>query len=126
MTGLFYSRSTMEDTMRNLILTLALAALPALAALGQSNMSGHDMTMGDHATTADGVHAEATLNSLSEGMANVSHGPIPDIGWPAMTMDMTFLDGAEMDGVAPGEKVMMTLEKGPDGMFGIRALMPME
>ena len=112
--------------MRNLILTLALAALPAPAALGQSNMSGHDMTMVDHATTADGVHAEATLNSLSEGMANVSHGPIPDIGWPAMTMDMTFLDGAEMDGVAPGEKVMMTLEKGPDGMFGIRALMPME
>ncbi|MGX0875601.1 Cu(I)/Ag(I) efflux system protein CusF [Roseovarius sp. MBR-154] len=112
--------------MRKFILTLALAALPAPAALAQSNMSGHGMTMGDHATMADDVHAEATLNSLSEGMANVSHGPIPDIGWPAMTMDMTLLDGAEMDGVTPGDKVMMMLEKGPDGMFGIRALLPME
>src|SRR6056297_3102707 len=126
MTGMFHSRSTMEDTMRNLILTLALAALPAPAALGQSNMSGHDMTMGDHATTADGIHAEATLNSLSEGMANVSHGPIPDIGWPAMTMDMTVLDGAEIDGVEPGDEVMMMIEKGSDGMYAIRALMPKE
>lgn len=112
--------------MRNLTLTLTLAALTAPAALAQTDMSGHDMTKSDHADMAEGIHAEATLNSLSDGMANVSHGPIPDIGWPAMTMDMTLLDGAEMDGVAPGEKVMMTLEKGPDGMFGIRALMPME
>ena len=122
--------------MRKLILTLTLSALTAPAALAQNSMNGHNMknqgtsnhgmTMGDHATMAEGVHAEATLNSLSDGMANVSHGPIADIGWPAMTMDMTLLDGASMDGVEPGDKVMMMLEKGPDGMFGIRALMPME
>jgi Cu(I)/Ag(I) efflux system protein CusF len=116
----------MEDTMRNLTLALALAALTAPAALAQANMSGHDMTMGDHSVMSDGIHAEATLNSLSDGMANVSHGPIPDIGWPAMTMDMTLLDGAETGEVAPGDTVMMMLEKGPDGMYGIRALMPME
>ena len=110
--------------MRTFILTLTLAFLTAPAALAQSDMSGHDMTMGDHATMAEGVHAEATLNSLSDGMANVSHGPIPDIGWPAMTMDMTLLDGAEIDGVEPGDEVMMMLEQGPDGMFAIRALMP--
>jgi len=46
MTGLLCSRSTMQDTMRNLILTLTLAALTAPAALAQSNMSGHGMTMG--------------------------------------------------------------------------------
>ena len=112
--------------MRKLILTLTLAALTAPAALAQNSMSGYDMNMGDHATMAEGVHAEATLNSLSDGMANVSHGPIEDIGWPAMTMDMTLLDGAAMAGVEPGDKVMMMLEKGPDGMFGIRALMPIE
>lgn len=112
--------------MRKLILTLTLAALTAPAALAQSDHSGHGMNMGDHADMAEGIHAEATLNRLSDGMANVSHGPIPDIGWPAMTMDMTLLDGAEMGAVAPGDKVMMMLEKGPDGMFGIRALMPME
>ncbi len=112
--------------MRKLILTLTLATLSAPAVLAQSDMSGHDMTMGDHATMAEGIHAEATLNSLSEGMANVSHGPIPDIGWPAMTMDMTLLDGAEIDDVEPGDEVMMMIEKGPDGMYAIRALMPRE
>ncbi|MEI4234807.1 copper-binding protein [Roseovarius sp. D22-M7] len=117
--------------MRKLILTLTLATLTAPAALAQSDMSGHDMTtgdhtMGDHATMAEGIHAEATLNSLSEGMANVSHGPIPDIGWPAMTMDMTLLEGAEVAGVEPGDEVMMMIEKGPDGMYAIRALMPKE
>lgn len=66
------------------------------------------------------------LNSLSGHMANVSHGPIPDIGWPAMTMDMTLLDGAEIGAIEPGDEVMMMLEKGPDGMFAIRALMPKE
>jgi len=112
--------------MRKLILTLTLATLTAPAALAQSDMSGHDMTMGDHATMDHGVHAEATLNSLSDGTANVSHGPIPDIGWPAMTMDMTVLDGAEIGAIEPGDEVMMMLEKGPDGMFAIRALMPKE
>lgn len=112
--------------MRKLILTLTLATLTALAAHAQSDMSGHDMTMGDHATMVEGIHAEATLNSLSDGVANVSHGPIPDIGWPAMTMDMTLLDGAEINGVELGDDVMMMIEKGPDGMYAIRALMPKE
>lgn len=109
-----------------LTLTLTLAALSAPAALAQTNMSGHDMTTGDHADMAEGVQAKATLNSLSDGMANVSHGPIPDIGWPAMTMDMTLFDGVETHGLAPGDTVMMTLEKGPDGMFAIRTLTPVE
>lgn len=112
--------------MRKFILTLTLAALTAPAALAQSSMSGHSMSSGDHAGMAEGVHAEATLNSLSEGMANVSHGPIPDIGWPAMTMDMALLEGADIGAVEAGDTVMMMLEKGPDGMFGISALMPKE
>jgi len=126
MTGVRLSRSNMEEPMRKLILTLTLATLTAPAALAQSDHAGHGMNMDDHSDMAQGIHAEATLNSLSDGMANVSHGPIPDIGWPAMTMDMTLLDGAEVGGVAAGDTVMMMLEKGPDGMFGIRALMPTE
>jgi len=112
--------------MRTFILTLTFATLAAPVALAQSDHSGHDMNMEDHAEMAEGIHAEAELHSLSDGMANVSHGPIPDIGWPAMTMDLTLLDGAEIGAVKPGDQVMMMLEKAPDGMFGIRALMPVE
>lgn len=125
-------RSYMEDTMRKFVLTLTLVALTAPMAappvLAQTDHSGHDMSqdMGDHATMAGGVQAEATINSVSGDILNVTHGPIPEIGWPAMTMDLGLLEGAQIESVEAGQEVMMTLEKGPDGMFGIRALAPKE
>ena len=110
--------------MRKFLLSLALAATaPALALASDESHSGHDMS--SHEGMA-GIHAEATVNSISDGKANISHGPIAEIGWPAMTMDLTVLDNAEIDGVEPGDEVMMMLEKGEDGMYAIRALMPRE
>ena len=41
-----------------------------------------------------------------------------------MTMDLKLLEGAEVGDVKTGDTVMMMLEKGEDGMYGIRALMP--
>lgn len=114
--------------MRNLILAtvLALAAPFAMAQSththGQSGTEGH----AGHKEHMEGVHAEATLNAIDGSTVNVSHGPIPDIGWPAMTMDLGLLDGAKVGDVEPGDSVMLMLEKGTDGMYGIRAMMPME
>lgn len=111
--------------MRRLLLTLAVAALTAPAALASDDHSGHDMSSHD-GMMMDGVKAEARINSISDDTVNVTHGPIPEIGWPEMTMDLGLLDGAMIDGVAEGDDVIMMLEKGPDGMFAIRALMPGE
>jgi len=36
------------------------------------------------------------------------------------------MEGAEVEGVEPGDEVMMMLEKGEDGMYAIRALSPKE
>lgn len=114
--------------MRNFLLFLAMAAsVPGLALASDDSQSGHDMSshegMADHESMA-GVHAEATVNSMSDGMVNVSHGPIAEIGWPAMTMDLVLLEGAEVGDIEAGDEVMMMLEKGEDGMYAIRALMP--
>ena len=110
--------------MRNFLLSLALAAsAPALALASGDLHPDHDMSSHEG---MEGVHAKATVNSISDGTANISHGPIAEIGWPAMTMDLTVLDGAEVDGVEAGDEVMMMLEKGEDGMYAIRALMPKE
>ena len=115
-----------------LILTgLILAAPIALADTkhGHGNKDGshgHKMEhgkAGDHSQMA-GVHAEAKINQIDGDTVNLSHGPIKDIGWPAMTMDLKLLDGAEIGDVKAGDTVMMMLEKGADGMYGIRALMP--
>ena len=120
--------------MRILLLTTALV-LTAPAVMAQSTdthshghghgHSGSETKVEDHAQMS-GVHAEAKINSIDGNTVNVSHGPIPDIGWPSMTMDLTLLDGAKVGDVKSGDTAMMMLEKGDDGMYGIRALMPME
>ena len=89
-----------------------------------------DMSKMDHSTMAmdevaieGAVHAKAVVNSFGDGTVNVSHEPIPEIGWPAMTMDMPLLDSFEMTGeIAEGDTVTMMLIKGDDGMYAISAL----
>lgn len=71
------------------------------------------------------VRTSAVVNSIGDGTANVSHDPIPEIGWPAMTMDLPLLDGAQMMGaVEAGDAVTLMLVKGADGMYAIGAMMP--
>ncbi|QFT92536.1 periplasmic copper-binding protein [Roseovarius sp. THAF9] len=126
--------------MRQFLLSLAFAAAaPALALASDDSHSGHDMSSHEGMSTEShegmhdeshegmaGVHAEATVNSIGDGTANITHGPIAEIGWPAMTMDLPVLEGAEIGGVEDGDEVMMMLQKGEDGMYAIRALMPKE
>ena len=110
-----------------LTLTAALLASPALA-MGDGKkhdkMEGMDHSkMMDHGDM-DGIHTTATINSIDGNTVNVSHPPIPELKWPAMTMDMMLLDGAEIGAVDVGDDAMLMLEKGEDGMVGIRAMMP--
>ncbi|MQQ10846.1 cation transporter [Epibacterium sp. SM1979] len=85
-------------------------------------MDHGDMKM-DETTIEGAVHAEAVVNSFGEGTVNVSHGPIPEIGWPAMTMDMPLLEGAEMMGeIADGDTVTMMLLKDSNGMYAVGAI----
>lgn len=80
----------------------------------------------NHGMMKDGIHTEVTIHSISDGTVNVSHGPIPEIGWPAMTMDLNLLEGADIGDVEAGDEAMMMLEKGEDGIFAVRALIPKE
>jgi len=108
--------------MRITLAALALTLAPAPATLAPMNH-------GDHGAMSEGVHVQGVyvrgvVNSLGDGTANVTHEPMPEIGWPAMTMDLPRLDGAEVAGVGEGDDVTIMLEQGPDGMYGIRALAP--
>ncbi len=110
-----------------LTLTAALLASPALA-MGEGHNhtkkhEGMDHTKMDHGTM-DGIHTMATIHSIDGDTVNVTHPPIPDLKWPTMTMDLMLLDGAEVGEVEAGDEAMLMLEKGDDGMVGIRAMMP--
>jgi len=88
-----------------------------------STMDHGNMAM-DETMVEDGVHVKAVVNSFGEGTVNVSHDPIPEIGWPAMTMDMPLMENAEMMGeIEVGAPITMMLVKGDDGMYSVAALM---
>lgn len=95
--------------------------------MDHGTMDHGDMDHGemDH-STMDAIHTTATINSIDGETWNVTHPPIPDLKWPAMTMDLMLLDGAQVGAIEAGGKAMLMLEKGEDGMVGIKAAMPAE
>lgn len=67
-----------------------------------------------------------TVHSVDGGqrMVNVSHEPIPSIGWPAMTMDFRVAPSVDLLSIQPGSRVTFTLARGADGTYVIEALRP--
>jgi len=112
--------------MRKTLLTVM--ALTLSAPLAQAQMSNttemdHGMMAMDNKAVEGVMHIDATVHSIGEDSVNVSHAPIPEIGWPEMTMDMPFADDAQvMPGIAVGNIVIMTLVMGEDGMPHVTAL----
>lgn len=103
--------------------TLVLTAPIAFAQMNHSDMDHSNMTMNEDVIEG-AVHAQAVINAMGDGMVNVSHDPIPEIGWPAMTMDMPLTADAEMMGdIAVGDTVTIMLIKGDDGLYAIGAIM---
>ncbi len=119
-------KTQLKGTPMKTLLTVILAlTLPAPLAMAQTSdkMDRSKMHMSD-AQREGAVHTKATLNSLGDGIANVSHDPIPEIGWPAMTMDLPLAEGVHTTGdIKEGDSVTLMLIKAEDGMYAIGALM---
>jgi Cu(I)/Ag(I) efflux system periplasmic protein CusF len=65
-----------------------------------------------------------TIHSVDaeRGVVNLTHEPIPAIGWPAMTMDLGVAPSVDLSAVAPGSDVTFTLERAADGLYVIDSL----
>lgn len=55
---------------------------------------------------------------------NVSHQPIPAIGWPAMTMDFPVAPSVDLSSLRPGSRINFSIEKGKGGMYQIETIQP--
>ena len=44
---------------------------------------------------------------------NLSHNPIPEIGWPAMTMEFPVAPSIDLKAIKPGTRVNFTIEQQP-------------
>lgn len=72
------------------------------------------------------AHATGTVNKVDAAghKVNLSHNPIPAIGWPAMTMDFNVAPSVDLSRIKPGSKVNFSMEKGKAGMYQIQSIEP--
>ena len=72
------------------------------------------------------VHGTGTVNSVdpAQHKVNLSHNPIAEIGWPAMTMEFPVAPSVDLKVIKPGTRVNFTIEQGQGGMYEIKAISP--
>ena len=60
-----------------------------------------------------------------DGKVNLSHDPISELGWPAMTMDFSLGSDASLEGLKEGDAVMFELSE-VDGSYVVKRIWKME
>ena len=60
------------------------------------------------------ITVTGTINSISAGMANITHGPIAAIGMPGMTMDFALAAGLDPATLPIGRETVIELAQGAD------------
>lgn len=98
-----------------LIVMAALLSVPTVTALPAWAHEGHAHTKGT-----------GTLNAVDAAghKVNISHKPIPELGWPAMRMDFTVADTVDLKALPAGSQVQFVLEKNKNGKFEIQSITP--
>jgi Cu(I)/Ag(I) efflux system periplasmic protein CusF len=97
------------------LVLLALTAIPAVAE--DTNII---MPM-DGKASAQSYQGLGTINSVDvkAGKINLSHGPIPSLGWKAMTMNFEVQDKALLANLKKGQKVTFNLIEVRKGRYVI-------
>ncbi|MDF1769120.1 efflux RND transporter periplasmic adaptor subunit [Maricaulis sp.] len=67
------------------------------------------------AGVVDGVMA-------SHGMIDLTHDPIPELGWPVMSMSFFTLDAVSLDGLSEGDEVSFTLRQNDEGQWRLASI----
>ena len=108
--------------MKKLKIAGLLLALAALAGAGAASLAFTPAGALAQAASATGT---GTVNSVDVGQRklNMTHGPIPELKWPGMTMDFTVSPKVDLSKVQKGAKVQFTLGRGPGG-YQVEAVTP--
>ena len=112
-----------------LAIAFSLTLSPAFASDKKSGHSGHGGMKHDKMKAVEGnkeAVAVGVINSVdaSAGKINVTHEPVPELGWPKMTMDLPVTRRVDLSSVKPGSTVNITLKQGRDKQFRVMAIEP--
>ncbi len=69
---------------------------------------------------------QGTVNSVDAkaGKVNLTHGPVPTLNWPGMTMDFPVADKQALAKLKPGQKVEFKVVEKAKGQFVIGEIAP--
>jgi Cu/Ag efflux protein CusF len=105
---------------------IAAAQTPSQAApIGDQGPQHSGQMQMAHAGQND-AHGTGTVNTVdpTRHKINLTHQPIPEIGWPAMTMEFPVAPSIDLKPIKPGTRVNFTIEQGQGGMYEIKAIAP--
>ena len=103
------------------LITLACSAVLSVAfatpAPAQSGGHGH----GHGAAGKDASAGVGVLEAVraGEGVVAITHEPIPELGWPKMTMELPVTRRVDLAGFKAGDRVEFELKKGRDDVYRI-------
>jgi Cu(I)/Ag(I) efflux system protein CusF len=106
---------------------IACALIGALAlAAGMATAAGSDMPPMHGMPTAPAArhgHGSGVITAIDPkaGSVTIRHGPIPGVGWPAMTMTFKATPPSLLSGIKPGDKVAFSVRVG-DGDNQVTAI----
>ncbi|MCA0201039.1 MAG: copper-binding protein [Proteobacteria bacterium] len=106
---------------------LSLGAAPTYAVASNAPSAGSLVRVADHNhdhTAAQGAKGKGVVNSVDTARhtVNVSHDPIPSLGWPAMRMDFAVAPSVDLEAIQPATPVEFTVGKNKEGLPEIQAL----
>ncbi|NMG73801.1 copper-binding protein [Aromatoleum diolicum] len=106
-----------------LVATLGLFALTSTPALAQSGHHGQHVAAANVAPASAMKMSDGTVRKVDKaaGKITIAHGPLENLGMPAMTMAFRVGDAAMLDKVKAGDKIRFVAER-VDGVFSVKQL----
>lgn len=106
-------------------LTLA-APAAAWAQMSHNHGAAPAPTVATPAAVTQAADTMGKVNSVDahKHVINLTHGPIPALGWPAMTMDFGVAPAVDLGAVKPGDAVAFTVGKDAKGKYLIDSVKP--
>ena len=74
--------------------------------------------------TSDLVQADGVVKgvSVSEGKVKLKHDPIPEFGWPAMTMNLSVGEDVDLSLLEPGDRIRFSITQIKGGGYEIQKI----
>ena len=82
---------------------------------------GHEATPG--VTEASGTGVVNSINGDKKEV-NLTHEPMPELGWPKMTMDLPVTGKVDLGAIKAGDKVTFRLKMGRDKVYRVMEIAP--